>query len=55
MSRTDRKAKEKKNFKQWVEYHRGASAINGCSARPSEKLVQRLIHAVGQMFCKKFN
>lgn len=43
------------NFKQWVEYHRGASVINGCSARPSEKLVQRLIHAVGQMFCKKFN
>lgn len=43
------------NFKQWVEYHRGASVVNGCSARPSEKLVQRLIHAVGQMFCKKFN
>ena len=43
------------NFKQWVEYHRGASVINGCSAKPSEKLVQRLIHAVGQMFCKKFN
>lgn len=43
------------NFKQWVEYHRGATVINGCSAKPSEKLVQRLIHAVGQMFCKKFN
>lgn len=43
------------NFKHWVEYHRGASVINDCSAKPSEKLVQRMIYAVGQMFCKKFN
>ena len=43
------------NFKHWVEYHRGASVINDCSAKPSEKLVQRMIYAVGQMFCDKFN
>lgn len=43
------------NFKHWVEFHRGYSVINGKSAKPSEKLVQTLIFAVGQMFCKKFN
>ena len=43
------------NFKQWVEFHRGSSVINGRSAKPTEKLVQTLIYAVGQMFCKKFN
>ena len=43
------------NFKEWVEYHRGASVINGCGDKPSEKLVQRMIYAVGQMFCNKFN
>ena len=43
------------NFKHWVEFHRGSSVINGKSAKPSEKLVQTLIYAVGQMFCKKFN
>lgn len=43
------------NFKQWVEFHRGASVINGNGAKPSEKLVQKLIFAVGKMFCEKFN
>lgn len=43
------------NFKEWVEYHRGASVINGCGEKPSEKLVQKMIYAVGQMFCDKFN
>lgn len=43
------------NFKKWVEYHRGASVINGCGEKPSEKLIQLMIYAVGQMFCDKFN
>lgn len=43
------------NFKTWVEYHRGVSVINGSGEKPSEKLVQRMIYAVGQMFCDKFN
>lgn len=43
------------NFKQWVEFHRGSSVINGVSQKPSEKLVQKMIHAVAQMFCDKFN
>lgn len=43
------------NFKRWVEYHRGASVINGHGQKPSEKLVQKMIYAVGQMFCNKFN
>ena len=43
------------NFKEWIEYHRGASVINECGEKPSEKLIQRMIYGVGQMFCKKFN
>jgi hypothetical protein len=43
------------NFKEWVEFHRGSSVINGVSSKPSEKLVQRMIHAVSQMYCAKFN
>lgn len=43
------------NFKQWVEFHRGASVIKQSSAKPSEKLIQRLIHAVGKMYCDKFD
>jgi len=43
------------NFKKWVEFHRGSSVINGCSEKPSEKLVQLMIYAVGKMFCDMFN
>ena len=43
------------HFKKWVEFHRGASVINGVSAKPSEKLIQIMIHGVAQMFCEKFN
>lgn len=43
------------HFKKWVEFHRGASVINGVSAKPSEKLVQIMIHGVAQMYCEKFN
>ena len=43
------------NFKQWVEFHRGSSVINGDGIKPSEKLVQIMIHAVAKMFCDKFN
>lgn len=43
------------SFKAWVEFHRGATVINGNSAKPSEKLIQIMIHGVAQMFCDKFN
>lgn len=43
------------NFKQWVEYHRGNTIINGKGSKLSEKGVQILIHAVAQMFCSRFN
>ena len=43
------------NFKQWVEYHRGNTIINGEGQKLSEKGVQILIYAVAQMFCKAFN
>lgn len=43
------------NFKKWVEFHRGNSVINGCSMKPSEKLIQIMIAGVAQMFCEKFN
>lgn len=43
------------SFKEWVEYHRGATVINGCSAKPTEKLVQLMIYGVAQMFCENFN
>lgn len=43
------------NFKEWVEYNRGVTVINGQGEKVSEKLVQLLIYAVGKMFCNKFN
>lgn len=43
------------NFKQWVEYHRGSTIINGKGQKLTEKGVQILIHAVAQMFCNAFN
>lgn len=43
------------HFKKWVEVHRGATVINGVSAKPSEKLVQLMIYGVAEMFCEKFN
>lgn len=43
------------NFKKWVEFHRGNTVINGVSQKPSEKIVQHLIHAVALMYCGKFN
>lgn len=43
------------NYKEWVEYHRGAVIIQEASSRSKEKTVQRTVHAVALVFCKKFN
>lgn len=43
------------NYKEWVEYHRGAVFIQEASSRSKEKTVQRTVHAVALVFCKKFN
>lgn len=43
------------SYKAWVEYHRGAVIIQETSSRSREKTVQRTLHAVALMFCKKFN
>lgn len=43
------------NYQEWVEYHRGAVVIQESPSRSREKTVQRTIHAVALVFCKKFN
>lgn len=43
------------NYQEWVEYHRGAVVIQEANSRSKEKTVQRTIHAVALVFCKKFN
>ena len=43
------------NYQEWVEYHRGAAIIQEASIRSKEKTVQRTMHAVALVFCKKFN
>ena len=43
------------NYKEWVEYHRGAVIIQEANSRSKEKTVQRTIHAVALVFCKKYN
>lgn len=42
------------NYQEWVEYHRGAFVIQESNCRSREKTVQRTIHAVALVFCKKF-
>lgn len=43
------------NYREWVEYHRGAFIIQSAGSREKEKTVQRTLHAVALMYCKKFN
>lgn len=43
------------NYQEWVEYHRGAAVIQEANSRSKEKTVQRTMHAVALVFCKKFN
>lgn len=43
------------HFKKWVELHRGNTVIQGVSQKPTEKIVQHLIHAVALSYCKTFN
>ena len=43
------------NYQEWVEYHRGAVVIQEAPSRSKEKTVQRTIHAIALIFCKKFN
>lgn len=43
------------NYQEWVEHHRGAVVIQESNSRSREKTVQRTIHAVALVFCKKYN
>lgn len=43
------------NYREWVEYHRGAIIIHEAGSRSKEKWVQSTIHAVALMFCKDNN
>lgn len=43
------------NYKEWIEYHRGAVIVQETNSRSREKTVQRTLHAVALVFCKKFN
>ncbi len=43
------------NYREWVEYHRGSSIIQSASSRTREKTVQRTLHAIALMYCKKFD
>lgn len=41
------------DYKEWVEFHRGAFVVNGEDVKPNEKTIQRTLHAVAYRFCKE--